>query len=94
MPLGTQLNLLHLHVRADTPGDPLCICTRPQFVKVQTESSPMVTGSEAGAIVVDNVRQWEKAGPSDIVEAVYEHEDRGEDDQSKPERKIVYQRIV
>jgi hypothetical protein len=54
----------------------------------------MVTGTETGAIVVDNVRQWEKAGPSDIIEAMYEHEDRGEDNQSKPERKIVYQRIV
>jgi hypothetical protein len=54
----------------------------------------MVTGSEARAIVVDRLGQWDKAGPGDIVEAMNEHEDGGKENQSKPERKIVYQRIV
>ncbi len=54
----------------------------------------MVTRSEARAVVVDSLSQWEEAGPSDIVEAMYEHEDRGKDNQSKPEREIVYQRVV
>jgi hypothetical protein len=54
----------------------------------------MVTGSEARAIVVDRLGQRNKAGPSDIVEAMDEHEDGGKDNQSKPEHKIVYQRVV
>jgi len=43
---------------------------------------------------MDRLGEWEEAGPSDIVEAMNEHEDRGKDNQSKPERKIVYQRVV
>ncbi len=54
----------------------------------------MVPRSEARAVIVDGLGEWEEAGPSDVVEAVYEHEDRGKDNQSKPERKIVYQRVV
>jgi hypothetical protein len=54
----------------------------------------MVTGSEAWAIVVDRLVQREKAGPSDIVETMYDHENRGKNDQREPEREIVYQRVV
>jgi hypothetical protein len=54
----------------------------------------MVTRSEASTTIVDGLSEWEEAGPSDIVEAMNEHEDRGKDNQSKPERKIVYQRVV
>jgi len=54
----------------------------------------MVTRSEARAAIMDRLSEWEEAGPSDIVEAMNEHEDRGKDNQSKPERKIVYQRVV
>jgi hypothetical protein len=51
----------------------------------------MVTGSEASAAIVDGLSEWQEAGPSDIVEAMNEHEDRGKENQSKPERKIVHQ---
>jgi hypothetical protein len=72
---------------SDTVGNPLR--NRLQFAKVYTESGPIVIRSEARAMV-DDLSEWEKAGPSDIVEAMNEHEDRRKDDQSKPERKIVY----
>jgi len=49
----------------------------------------VVTRSEARAVIMDRLGEWEEAGPSDIVEAMNEHEDRGKDNQSKPERKIV-----
>jgi hypothetical protein len=94
VPLGTQFNLLHLHIRADTLGHPLRIRTRLQFAKVYTESSPMVTRSEPRAAIVDGLSEWKEAGPSDIVEPMNEHEDRGKDNQTKPEHKIVHQRVV
>ena len=81
MPLGTQFNLLHLHIRAsDTLGHPLRIRTRLQFAKVYTESSPMITRSEPRAAIVDGLSQWDEARPSDVVEAMNEHEDRGKHD--------------
>jgi len=54
----------------------------------------MATRSEARAAIVDGLSERDEAGPSDIVEAMNEHEDRRKDDQTKPERKIVYQRVV
>jgi hypothetical protein len=54
----------------------------------------MVTRPEPRAAIVDSLGEWEEAGPSDIVEAMNEHEDRGKDNQTKPERKIVHQRVV
>jgi hypothetical protein len=56
----------------------------------------MVTRSEATADIVDGLGEWEEAGPSNIVivEATNEQEDCGKGNQSKPERKIVYQRVV
>jgi hypothetical protein len=55
----------------------------------------MVTRSKVKAAIVDGLSEWEETGPSaDKVEAMNEHEDRGKDNQNKPERKIVYQRVV
>jgi hypothetical protein len=51
----------------------------------------MVTRAEAWAIVVDDLREREKTGPRDIVDAMYQDEDGGENDQGEPESKVVYQ---
>lgn len=95
MPLGAQFDLLHLHIWASkTAGDPLCIRARLQFTKVQAESRPMAARAEAWAIVVNRFGDRDKTGPSNVVEAVYDDEDGGKDNQNKPEGKVVYQRVV
>ena len=38
---------------------------------------------------MDGLTEWEEAGPSNIVEDMNKHEDRGKGNQGKPERKIV-----
>ena len=79
-----------LHAASDALGHPLRIRTKLQFTKVYTESSLMVTRSEARATMMDGLNEWEEAGPRDIVEAMNKHEDRGKDNQSR----IVRQRVV
>jgi hypothetical protein len=54
----------------------------------------MTTRAEAWAIVMNDLSERKEAGPSDVVEAMYEDEDGGNDDKSKPEGKVVYQRVV
>jgi hypothetical protein len=54
----------------------------------------VVTRAETWAIVVNDTRQRDKTGPGDIVDAMYQDEDGGENDQGEPESKVVYQRVV
>ena len=53
----------------------------------------LIPGLEARGAIMYGLSERE-VGPSDIVEVVNEHEDRGKDSQSPPESKIVYQRVV
>jgi hypothetical protein len=51
----------------------------------------VTTGAETWAIVVNCLSDRKETGPSDVVEAMYEDENGGKSNQSKPEDKVVYQ---
>jgi hypothetical protein len=54
----------------------------------------MATRAETCAIVMNGLGERNETWPSNVVEAMYEDEDGGKDHQSKPEGKVVYQRVV
>ena len=63
-----------------------------QWACIYTGYSPMVVRSEARVAIVECLSELEDARPSSVVvEAMNEHEGRGESNQSTPERKIVNQ---
>jgi hypothetical protein len=51
----------------------------------------MTTRADARTTVENDLGGRKKAGPTDVVEAMYKDKDGRKDNQSKPEGEVVYQ---
>lgn len=58
------------------------------------ESFTVVRRTVPRTVVVNYVRQRDKPGPCNVVDAVYDHKSEGHEEKGDPQKEVIKQRVI